>query len=270
MQEMFRNGRTASRDMSDGWRRPCGALALPADEVHVWLASLDSAEKADLARFEGILGAEEHARAARYRFPRDRERFVVRRGILRQVLAGYVDDDPGALRFTSSAHGKPALERNGDSELPAFNLSDSHGLALYAIARHRTLGVDLERVDPTSSRGEIAERFFSRREAETLRVLPKETQPWAFFACWTRKEAYLKARGEGLSLPLHQFEVSVAPDEPAVLLSTAQGSAETCRWSLNELPPIPGYAAALCVEGHDWQLRCWRWPPLPPTTGHGL
>jgi 4'-phosphopantetheinyl transferase len=250
-----------------GWLRPPSrALALPADEVHVWLASLDSAEK-ELAHFGRILGAEEHARAARFRFPRDRERFIARRGLLRQILACYLDDDPGALRFDANAHGKPRLERSGDTDLLTFNLSDSHGLALYAITRYRALGVDLERVDPTASREEIAERFFSRREVETLRVLPAERRPLAFFACWTRKEAYVKARGEGLSLPLDQFEVSVMPDEPATLLSTALGPGETSRWSLTELPPIPGYVAALCVEGHDWRLRCWRWPPMPPIAG---
>jgi len=245
--------------MSDTWGLPPArtAPALPGDEVHVWLTSLDSCAK-NVASFEQFLEPEERARAARYRFSRDRDRFVARRGLLRQVLASYLDEDPTTLRFASNAHGKPRLDTQRDGESLTFNLSDSHGLAVYAITRHRGVGIDLERIDPATNSEDIAERFFSPREVEGLRALPKRVQPSAFFTCWTRKEAYLKARGEGLSLPLDRFEVSVGPDEPAALLWTTLGPRETSRWRLTGLPSIPGYAAALCVEGYDWQLRCWR------------
>jgi 4'-phosphopantetheinyl transferase len=107
---------------------------------------------------------------------------------------------------------------------------------------------------------EIAERFFSRREVAMLRTLPTEAQREAFFRCWTRKEAYLKARGEGLSLPLDQVDVSLAPGEPDAILGTQRDSSEASRWSLQELAPATGYVAALAVAGHGWRLACWQWP----------
>ena len=93
-----------------------------------------------------------------------------------------------------------------------------------------------------------------------LRTLPTDVQRQAFFRCWTRKEAYIKARGQGLSLPLDQFDVSLAPGEPAAILGTQQDPSEASRWSLQELTAAPGYIAALAVEGHGWRLTCWQWP----------
>jgi 4'-phosphopantetheinyl transferase len=124
------------------------------------------------------------------------------------------------------------------------------------------VGIDLEYIRSDLQVEQLAERFFSRREIATLRTLPPEVQRQAFFLCWTRKEAYLKARGEGLSLPLDQFDVSLIPGEPAALLSTQRDPYEVSRWSLQELTPAPGYAAALAVEGHGWGLACWQWPDL--------
>jgi 4'-phosphopantetheinyl transferase len=135
-------------------------------------------------------------------------------------------------------------------------------VALYAVTRGREIGIDLECIRFDLEVEKIAERFFSRREAATLRTLPPEVQRQAFFLCWTRKEAYFKARGEGLSLPLDQFDVSLIPGEPAALLSTQRDPYEVSRWSLQELTPAPGYAAALAVEGHGWGLACWQWPDL--------
>jgi 4'-phosphopantetheinyl transferase len=122
------------------------------------------------------------------------------------------------------------------------------------------VGIDLERIRFDLAVLEIAERFFSRRELAMLRALPTELQREAFYRCWTRKEAYIKARGEGLSLPLDQFDVSLAPGEPAAVLGTQHDPSEASRWSLRELTPAPGYFAALAVEGHDWGLTCWQWP----------
>ena len=143
-----------------------------------------------------------------------------------------------------------------------FNLSHSHGVALYAVTRGREVGIDLEYIRSDLEVEQIAERFFSRREIATLRALPIDLRTDAFFLCWTRKETYLKARGEGLSLPLDQFDVSLIPGEPAALLSTHRGSHEALRWSLQELTPAPGYVAALGVEGHGWDLACRQWPDL--------
>jgi 4'-phosphopantetheinyl transferase len=122
------------------------------------------------------------------------------------------------------------------------------------------VGIDLERIRLDLAVAEIAERFFSRREVAMLRALSTDVQQQAFFRCWTRKEAYIKARGEGLSLPLDQFDVSLAPGEPAAVLGTQPDPSEASRWSLQELTPAPGYAAALAVKGHSWRLTCWQWP----------
>jgi 4'-phosphopantetheinyl transferase len=122
------------------------------------------------------------------------------------------------------------------------------------------VGIDLERIRFDLAVAEIAERFFSRREVAMLRVFPTDVQRQAFFRCWTRKEAYIKARGEGLSLPLDQFDVSLAPGEPFAVRGTQKDPSEASRWSLQELIPAPGYVAALAVEGRCWRLNCWQWP----------
>jgi 4'-phosphopantetheinyl transferase len=139
-------------------------------------------------------------------------------------------------------------------------------VALYAVARGREVGIDLEFIRRDLEVEQIAERFFSRRETATLRALPTDLRKYAFFLCWTRKEAYIKARGEGLSLPLDQFDVSLIPGEPAALLSAQPDSDEALRWSLQELTLASGYVAALAVEGRGWSLSCWQWPrPLRST-----
>jgi 4'-phosphopantetheinyl transferase len=122
------------------------------------------------------------------------------------------------------------------------------------------VGVDVERIRPKVAQEKIAERFFSPREVTLLRALPAPLQATAFFACWTRKEAYIKATGEGLTLPLDQFDVSLVPGEPAALLRTAWDPQEAARWALQDLAPAPGYRAAVAVAGHDWRLTCWDGP----------
>jgi 4'-phosphopantetheinyl transferase len=201
------------------------------------------------------LSPDERARAERFHFARDRDHFIAGRGLLRVILARYLETEPGTLRFEYGRHGKPRLASTAGDGI-RFNVAHSRGLALYAVAVGRELGVDIERIEPRLEQG-IAERFFSPGEIATLRSLPPPVQREAFFACWTRKEAYVKARGEGLTLGLDQFEVSMCPGEPAALLHTASDPDEARRWSLQELAPGPGYAAALAVEGGDWMLQRW-------------
>ena len=247
------------------WRLPPGILVLGCDEVHVWRASLDQTPS-QIQSFLHTLAADEQARAERFYFERDREHFIVGRGVLRAILGGYLDRVPKCLSFCYGSHGKPALAGDSDGDAIRFNVSHSHGVALYAVTRGREVGVDLERVRVNLAVAEIAERFFSRREIAMLRTLPIEVQRLAFFRCWTRKEAYIKVRGEGLSLPLDQFNVSQAPGEPAKVFGTPQDPSATSRWSLQELTPAPGYVAALAVEGHGWDLACWQWPdPRQPS-----
>jgi 4'-phosphopantetheinyl transferase len=206
------------------------------------------------------LSEDEQARAERFYFERDREHFVVARGVLRAILSGYLSRTPECLSFCYSSHGKPAIAGESDRNAIRFSVSHSQGVALYAVTRGREVGIDLERIRFDLAVAEIAERFFSRREVGMLQALPTEVQLQAFFRCWTCKEAYIKARGEGLSLPLNQFDVLLAHGEPTAVLGTQRDPSEASRWSLQELTSTPGYAAALAVEGHGWHLTCWQWP----------
>jgi 4'-phosphopantetheinyl transferase len=241
------------------WSRPPATIVLGSDEVHVWRASLDE-PASQIDSFLHTLAADERARAERFYFQRDRERFIAAHGVLRAILGLYLNRAPECLAFRYGSHGKPALAWEHAGDALRFNMSHSNGVSLYAITRGREIGVDLELIRCDLEVEQIAERFFSHSETVTLRALPTNVQKYAFFLGWTRKEAYIKARGQGLSLPLDQFDVSLIPGEPAALLSTQPDSAEALRWSLKELSLASGYAAALAVEGRGWSLSCWQWP----------
>jgi 4'-phosphopantetheinyl transferase len=252
--------RLEEREPDDvSWELPPSRPALPGDEVHVWRARLDAPPER-VRRLLDLLAPDERVRAGRFHFRRDEDRFVVARGLLRTILGGYLNSGPERLRFEYGAQGKPALAPEHNPAGLRFNVSHSEGVALYAVTRGREVGVDVERVSARVECEEIAGRFFSPREVARLRALPEALREAAFFDCWTRKEAYIKARGEGLSLPLDGFDVSLAPGEPAALLANRLDPAEVSRWSLRELRPWPGFAAAVAVEGRGWRLKCWRLP----------
>ena len=240
------------------WRLAPQLLVPGSDEVHVWRAGLDqlSSKTHD---YRLTLAADEQARADRFYFQKDRDHFIVARGVLRAILGRYLNKTPRSLVFDYNSHGKPALVSPPESDQIRFNVSHSDGVALYAITRGRELGIDVERIRSDVQVAEIAERFFSRREIAVLRALPTDSQRHAFFLGWTRKEAYLKARGDGLSIALDQFDVSLTPGEPAALLSTRPDSSEAPRWSLHDLVVSPDFAAALAVEGQSCALSFWQW-----------
>ncbi len=227
------------------------------DEVHVWLVRLEGPDL-DFEDFRETLSADEQTKARRFRFERHRRRYVACRGILRKLIGGYLGQEPSHIRFRYEPKGKPVLDR-GSSEGLQFNLSHSEGIALLVLTCHREIGVDVEFARPLSDTTQIAERFFSPHEREDLRSLASEDQRAAFFNCWTRKEAYLKARGEGISRGLDQFCVSLIPEEPARLLRVQWNPKEVERWSMISIQPAPGYMAALVVEGKDWKPRYWQW-----------
>ena len=244
---------------SELYLRPAPASFLGADDVHVWRIALAQPQR-KVSRLLSILSADERERAARFHFPQDRDNFIVARGALRSILAGYLGVAPAALRFQYSSYGKPSLAPEFTSQGLNFNLSHSHELALLGLTSGREIGVDVERHRADVTDEPLAERFFSAREVAVLRALPPEQQTEAFFNCWTRKEAYIKARGEGLSFPLARFDVSLAPEEPAALLRTRGEPREAARWSMLNLSPGAGYAGAVIAEGRDWRLQCWDWP----------
>jgi 4'-phosphopantetheinyl transferase len=239
----------------NSWEPAPQHLALEADEIHVWRARLDCSETV-LGQLEATLASDEKARADRFVFPRDRNAFIAARGILRELLGRYVHRPAAHLEFDYGAQGKPALRTESSQESVQFNVSHSHGVALLAFTLGRHLGVDVELVRPDFAGEKIAERFFSPQEVAELRTLPPTLQDEGFFLCWTRKEAYIKARGEGLQIPLQSFHVSLTPGKPE-LLQAADGS----RWSLRSLRPDPRYVGAVVAEGQGWQLRCWEWRP---------
>ena len=242
------------------WSLPPDKQTLDPDEVHVWRAPLElTAEQ--LAQCWLTLAPDEQQRAGRFHFERDHHRFTAAHGVLRALLGRYLRLSPQELKFSTGPWGKPAL-RSESRPMPLhFNLSHSHQLALYAFTLNRETGVDVEFIRPDFASPGMARSFFSPREVAQLGSLPEAEQMQAFFNCWTRKEAYIKARGEGLSLPLDQFDVSLLPGEPARLLRMLSDERETLRWRMAALQPGPDYAGAVAVEGQDWRLSCWQWTP---------
>lgn len=240
------------------WSLPAQLPILAADDVHVWHVSLASSGTS-VGQLNHLLSPAERARADRFHFKMDCERFTVGRACLRIILGRYLQTDPAVIEFTYGKYGKPQLTTATD-ELGQFkfNLAHSHNSALYAFTLGREIGIDIERISPEFAREEIAERFFSASEVELLSRVPSQMRPEAFFTCWTRKEAFVKAKGIGLSLPLDQFDVTLSPLAPAELLRTHWDESEALRWSLQTIDLGPDYAGAIAVEGHDWRLKCWQ------------
>ena len=228
---------------SSNWVRPPDSLSLEAGHVHVWRICLEQGDD-QLDWFRRVLEPEELYRAGRFRFERLQRHFVASRGFLRYVLGRYLAARPEALKFSYNSYGKPSFA--GERSLQ-FNMSHSHEIALVAVTRDAAVGVDVEHIRSDFASDEIATRFFSRLEVETLKLLPKEEQVAAFFRCWARKEAYIKAIGKGLSQPLDGFDVTLAPDEPAALLRA--GEEDTVSWSMSDIDVGSDYASALVVEG---------------------
>lgn len=242
------------------WALAASPPPLGAGEVHAWCVDLDAADVDGGVETAG-LSADERARAARFHFARDRARFLRGRAALRRLLAGYADREPHALVFAPGAHGKPAMPGTGLE----FNLSHSGGCAVLAVTRGRRVGVDVERIRAERATLAVARRFFAPTEAAAVTAAPPAERALTFFRCWTRKEAYVKARGEGLSLPLDRFEVPLEPNATGALTVARDDHAEVMRWGLRELVPAPHHLGALVVEGQGWTLRAWTWGQ---STGH--
>ena len=236
------------------WSSPLDALGLQPHQVDVWRARLDLPIDA-LDSLETTLSAKETERAAQFHFPADRDRFITAHGCLRDVLARYLHCEPGQLSFSVNQYGKPALQ---DHKLE-FNLSHSGDFALVAITQERKVGVDLERIRQGISSQVIAQQYFSKSEVAELQNSPLEQREVAFFTCWTRKEAYIKAQGLGLSLPLESFDVSLTPNEPPILRATRPDPQEAARWTLVSLEIDPCYEAAVAVEGQGLEFNLWDW-----------
>jgi len=241
------------------WPPAPRAFTLAEDSIHLWCASLDQ-EMADLARFSSTLCPTERERAERFRFDQHRRRFIVRRGFLRTLLGRYLDVGPSQLAFDYTPRGKPSVRETCDGSELHFNVSDSSGLALYAVTRRAPVGVDVERIKPFRDKDDIAARFFSVREKTAIRALSEPQKSEAFFNCWTRKEAYLKATGEGISESLARVEVTVMPGEAPQLLGLAGDERAAAEWTFYSFEPASGFVGAVAIKAKELKLSCWRWP----------
>lgn len=245
---------------------PQSAVRIAPREVHVWRASLAQAEDC-LEYFASTLGEEERRRAGRFRFALDRDRYVAGRGLQRAVLSRYLGVSPARLGFQTNEFGKPELAAEQAESGLTFNASNSGTRALYAIAMRRAVGVDLEEVRHLPDALLVARSFFAPREIATVESSAPGAQSLAFLRCWTRKEAYVKAIGEGLSVSLDEFDLSSgASNEPQTgsgspgrqtqwLVDAPHASPVTVPYMVRELDVGEGFIAALAAEGIDWQLR---------------
>ena len=217
------------------------------DEIHVWRQPIGLLDQ-ELESLWEILSTDERHRAERYRFDASRRTFVVCRGMLRIMLSGYLKKPPSQLEFTYTKYGRPELSLAGEENNLDFNISHAEDLAVLGFSRKRRIGIDVEKVRRDFDTSEIAEHFFSECERRELRQTPKDESHEAFFRCWTRKEAFIKALGEGLSHPLDSFDVSIERGSRPKLLATRPDVNEAARWSLWAVTVPTGYVAALAAE----------------------
>jgi 4'-phosphopantetheinyl transferase len=238
------------------WGRAAANLTLGADEIHVWrIAAFE--DDADVALCAALLSKDEQTRAARFKFDRDRRLFTAAHAALRSICALYLRTTPVSVQLADGRYGKPELASDSRADL-RFNLSHSGELALIGLSAKREIGVDLEMIKDFSF-DEVAERFFTPREVAGLRSLPKHLQRQAFYKCWTSKEAFLKAKGTGLSGQLDEVDiVPLGADEIRI-------SADVAGWSLAELPVGDGYVAALANEGAPLAVYLYEWTVSPST-----
>jgi len=223
---------------------------LGVEEIHVWFTLCDRiADPALLAEYAGLLSHEEHARMQRLHLAVDRHRFLVARALLRSVLSRYSTVGERQWVFRTGPCGKPAIANpDDDAQRLSFNLSHSHELVLLAVTRHHAIGVDAEYLGGRAAPVEIARRFFTRDEAALLDALPGAQRHDGFLRLWTLKEAYIKARGMGLSIPLDQFGFHFSAEGAPVMRADPKLNDDPARWRFRELRLDPNYSVAVCVE----------------------
>jgi 4'-phosphopantetheinyl transferase len=244
--------------ISHDWPAAPARLRPAADEVHVWSAALERTPT-EAARLSRHLSQEERDRAARFRHAGARAEFIVARALLRLLLGECLGMEARCVPFSQTSRGKPRLADSVEAPL-CFNVSHSHGMALFALTGRCEVGVDVERVRPFSDEMGLADRFFTPTESAALRALDAPRRLETFFRLWTRKEAYLKAHGLGLSFGLERVEVSHAEDDPAHVVHIDGDHEAAAAWSLRTLAPASGYVGALALQAHDYRLFCWRLP----------
>lgn len=234
------------------WVTPPVQLALPESTIHVWLISLT--QPGDVREsLTGLLSSSEQERAARFKFDQHRQRFVVAHAALRSILSQYLKTTPLHLRFVNGLNGKPKLAEEFARSDIRFNLSHSFDLALVAVTRGREVGIDVELVKEDYAFDDVAARFFTARELAAFGAMPVHLQRQSFFKCWTSKEAFLKAKGTGLSGKLDEVEITLSNEQRVLVNASVPG------WTLSELKPGNNYEAALVIEGRGVPVDRYRW-----------
>jgi len=228
---------------------------LERDEVHIW--RLEPELTADLSCYSALLSREERERAARFRFAHLTHNFIVDHARMRLLLGAYTGLDPQTLFYVVNEFGKPELA-NHDASL-RFNLSHTEGLSLLVICLDTPVGVDVEAVRSMDDWRDVARSHFSRSEVDALQLVAESDQQHAFFRCWTRKEAFIKAHGRGLSMPLDSFAVSLGRESEPALLECTWDPEETKCWSLVSLDVAEKFVGALAVRGRHWKIRYFDW-----------
>jgi len=242
----------------DHFQSPSTIPALNHAVVHVWYASLEM-DSADIVHYSKTLSSDEKERADRFHFEKDRNHFIIARCILRILLGRYLEKDSSCIQFSYNTYGKPSLKCPVDANPFNFNVSHSDKKVLYAFSKGLPLGIDLEYIRLDLAFESIAKRFFSPLEAAMFCSLPEPFKAEAFFNCWTRKEAFVKARGDGLSLELDQFDVSLRPGEPARLLRTGYDEEDIRDWSIHDIDAGKEFKATLAVKSTHPQISCYSW-----------
>jgi 4'-phosphopantetheinyl transferase len=239
---------------------PIGELKIGEGMVHLWCGSYNDMQPY-FQLLSQPLSKTERMRGEKYRFPNDRHNYVIRHGILRFLIGRYLYVNPKEIRFGVNEFGKPLIESTWRGDPLHFNMSTSNKMVLYAVARGRRVGVDMEFIKPMEDMDAIVESCFSFDENAEFNALPAKKRQEAFYQCWTQKEAFVKALGDGLFRRLDQFDVSVTPGTPAELRRTAWDPDEAARWTLKTITPAAGYIASLAVEGSGWSLTCRQLTP---------
>ena len=246
---------------SNVWLPLTEPLQASRDTVHVVRLTLE-ADDYQLERLKMLLSSDESARADRYKVPLPRRHFIICRAILRLLFGECLGCNPRDVEFDYGPHGKPDLRQTSAHKL-RFSVSHSANQALIATTLDRSIGVDIERIDPGVRILKLAQRFFSSREATELSTLDERDQLAGFFQGWTSKEAYLKATGFGLSFPLNRFSVSLNPHQPARLIEVVDQPTELTRWHLLRLDPLPGFAAAIMLDSCGDSVNLQQWTVEP-------
>lgn len=240
-----------------GWRRPPEELQLEAACIDVWHSRI-SLPEVEIEKHALTLSGQERERAEKFTFADKYEEYVVTRGLLRQALAHVLRQDACTFEFDYSSSNKPYLSRKYNDQQITFNVSHSHGQALVAISVDRNIGIDIEKVRADVEYEKLALRFFSVAEQKALMLYPREERAAAFFATWTRKEAFVKAVGKGIAFGLSEFDVNISPKEAPLMLATRWDPEDVAKWSMANIETEKNYLATVVADGGDFQLRHWQ------------